>query len=289
MMKLLRVAVMVAAFGPLAAAQTRTPVHLLDWIEPKSSGGSVMETLRTRLDSLTDFFVRVTSPDIARDARHLWIVSVDGRTKCLVSDQARVSEPRWGAGGFLLYLVEADTNADGRIDFRDSYLVRTIRPSGRDGRTLTQGESAVWAPDGRHVAILRNGSIAVATLDGEVTPLGAAAPQGKIVVANGRSAAAAREFWTVDARTQAADGLPTDLRAKYLWLGSVSPSGARLVFADATKTAIFLRPTAGGGPDVNLTNDRFANLDPTWSPAETHVAYVSDSPLREPRCSTLRW
>lgn len=288
--QLVRVALVIAtALSVETAAQTRTPAHLLDWLEPVAGNASITDALRARLDRLTDFFVRVTSPDIARDAKHLWIVSADGRSKCLVSNEGRVSEPRWGTAGFILYLVEADTNGDGRMDFRDDYLVRAVRPSGRDARTLAQGQSAVWAPDGRRAAIIRDGRLMAADLDGQVTPLGASAPQGKIVVADGRGASPSRQFWTVDARTQSVDALPADLRAKYLWLGSVSPSGARLVFADTNKTAIFLRTTAGGTPDRNLTNDRFANLDPAWSPAETHVVYVSDSPVREPSCSAFAW
>ena len=92
--------------------------------------------------------------------------------------------------------------------------LRLVVPtSGRDVRTLAQAQSAVWAPDRRHAATLRDGRVMVASLE-EVTPLGAGAPLGKIVVTNGRSVSPAREFWTVDARTQGADGLPTDLRAK---------------------------------------------------------------------------
>src|SRR5437016_6122643 len=87
------------------AAQVRTPAQLLDWVDAKDDV-SLFENLRLRLDRLTDIFVRVTSPDISRESKHLWIVSAEGKTKCLVSSEASVSEPRWGAAGYILYLVE---------------------------------------------------------------------------------------------------------------------------------------------------------------------------------------
>ena len=31
-----------------------------------------------------------------------------------LSDDTGVSDPRWGAGGYILYLQEEDTNKDGR-------------------------------------------------------------------------------------------------------------------------------------------------------------------------------
>src|SRR5688572_20611364 len=98
-----------AAIGALHA-QTRTPAHLLDWVEAKEVQTPYIDRIRNQLDRLTDFFVRDTSPDIPRDAKHLWIMPSDGKGSCLVSEEARVSEPRWGTGGYILYLVEADTN-----------------------------------------------------------------------------------------------------------------------------------------------------------------------------------
>jgi Tol biopolymer transport system component len=270
------------------AAQTRTPVHLLDWVEARDDA-SYLDKLRSRLDRLTDFFVRVTSPDIPRESKHLWIVSADGKNKCLVSSESGVSEPRWGGGGYILYLVEADTNGDGAIDFRDEYLVRTVQPAGREARTLGQGQSAVWAPDGRHAAIIHDANILVASLDGQTAPLGPAGPAGKLVVTNTRASSRTRQFWTVDARTSASQELPDTLRAKYLWLGALSGSGTKLVFADAMKTDIFIRSVAGGEPDRNVTNDRFLDMDPSWSPDEKHIVYVSDNPLRSPLCSAVAW
>jgi len=268
------------------AAQTRTPAHLVDWVEARDDA-SYLEKLRNRLDRLTDFFVRVTSPDIARESKHLWIVSADGKDKCLVSEEAGVSEPRWGAGGYILYLMEADTNGDGAIDFRDEYLVRAVQPSGQAARTLGQGQSAVWAPDGAHAAILHEAAIRVAGLDGKTVAMGAVGPAGKLVVTNSRASSRTRQFWTVDARSGASQDLPDSLRAKYLWLGSLSGSGTKLVFTDAMKTDVFVRSVGGGEPDRNVTNDRFLDMDPSWSPDEKSIVYVSDSPLRSPLCAAL--
>jgi len=270
------------------AAQARTPAHLLDWVDARDDA-SYLDKLRIRLDRLTDFFVRVTSPDIPRESKHLWIVSADGKNKCLVSSESGVSEPRWGAGGYILYLVEADTNGDGAIDFRDENLVRAVQPAGRDARTLGQGQSAVWAPDGRYAAIVHDANILIVNLDGQTAPLGPVGPAGKLVVTNTRASSRTRQFWTVDARTSTSQELPDTLRAKYLWLGALSGSGAKLVFADAMKTDIFIRSVANGGPDRNVTNDRFLDMDPSWSPDEKNIVYVSDSPLRSPLCSSVAW
>jgi dipeptidyl aminopeptidase/acylaminoacyl peptidase len=265
--------------------QTQQARHLVDWVAVREGEGSYQERLRKQLDRITDFFVRVTSPDVARDARRLWIVSAGGKSKCLVSPEAGVSEPRWGSGGYIVYLMEADTNGDGSVDYRDDYLIRAVQPSGRGLRLLGQGRSAVWSPDGRNVAILRNGAIFVATLTGEVVPLGPGAPPGKFIVTNSLASPRTRSFWAVDARTSAAEPLPAELREKYLWLGALSPSGGYLVFPNEMKTDLFVRRTAGGEQDLNITNDRFTDMDPSWSPDGSSIVYVSDSPLSGPLCS----
>ena len=83
-----------------------------------------------------------------------------------------------GAGGYILYLVEADTNGDGAIDFRDENLVRAVQPAGRDARTLGQGQSAVWAPDGRYAAIVHDANILTVNLDGQTAPLDRSVQRG---------------------------------------------------------------------------------------------------------------
>lgn len=270
------------------SAQQPPPAWLLDWVDTKGSA-SFSDQILKRLDGLTDFFVRVTSPDIPRESKHLWIVSADGKNKCLVSQESAVSDPRWGAGGFILYLVEADTNGDGVIDYKDEYLVRAIQPNGQAARTLGQGQSAVWSPDGRRAAIIHDSKILVAGLDGQTSPIGSGLPPGRIVVASSRASSRNRQFWAVEAQTGKSESLPESLRSKYMWLGSLSPSGRQLVFADAMKTAIFIRPADNSQPDLNLTNDRFSDMDPSWSPDERNIVYVSDSPLRAPLCRDRAW
>jgi dipeptidyl aminopeptidase/acylaminoacyl peptidase len=260
----------------------------MDWVDTNDNI-SFIDKLRSRLDSLTDFFVRVTSPDIPRESKRLWIISPDGKDKCLVSQEAAVSEPRWGAAGFILYLVEADTNGDGVIDFKDEYLIRAIQPNGQAARTLGQGQSAVWSPDGKRAAIIHDSKILVVDLDGQATPLGQGVPAGKLIATNSRASSRTRQFWAVDTRTGSDETVPEKLRTKYLWLSALSASGTKLVFADAMKTDIFVRSVAGGQSDRNITNDRFLDMDPSWSPDERNIVYVSDSPLRTPLCSQRVW
>lgn len=282
------IAVTLLLAARLCLAQTRAPASLVDWIDTPDNA-SWVDTLRNRLDKLTDFFVRVTSPDIPRESKHLWIVSADGKNKCLVSQEASVGEPRWGTGGFILYLAEADTNGDGVLDFKDEYLIRAVRPNGEGGRTLGQGQSAVWSPDGRKAAIIHDSKIMVAGLDGQAVPLGPGVPAGKLITANSLASSRTRQFWAVDTRTGSDETLPEKLRTKYLWLGALSVSGTKLVFADAMKTDIFVRGVDGARPDRNVTNDRFLDMDPAWSPDEKNIVYVSDSPLRAPMCNERAW
>lgn len=58
--------------------------------------------------------------------------------------------------------------------------------------------------------------------------------------------------------------------------GVVSRSGDRVVFSDSMRSDIFVRHLHGTG--TNLTNDRYSDLDPAWSPDEQLIVYVSDRP-----------
>lgn len=181
----------------LQAQQEAAPMYLLDWVDvPKSS--TLFQRLREQLSRVTDFFVRVTSPDVPAESRRLWRIDAGGEGNCLLTTDTGVRYPRWGSAGHILYLVEADTNGDGRIDFEDEFLIRVVSSAGGLGTTVGQGRSAVWSPDGKYIAFVTQGQIKLTTAAGGVVPRGSATPPGKLIFASGRSPDTAHDFWAVD-------------------------------------------------------------------------------------------
>jgi dipeptidyl aminopeptidase/acylaminoacyl peptidase len=264
-------------------AQTNAPAQLLDWIEVKDTGG-VGQQMRKRLNSVTEFFVRITSPDVPRDARRLWRISPDGSQNCWLTEDTGLRFPRWGAAGYILYLQEADTNHDGRIDFKDDYLIRVIPAAGGTAKTVAQGKSAVWSPEGKYIAFMRDDKVMIATLTGESLSLGQAAPVGKLILANSRNPTAAHDFWAVDSKSEAKEVLPAELSKKYLWMGQLSPSGTKIVVPNTMKTGLEVRNAQDQKSTKEIASGDFHFMDPTWSPDETQIVYVSDRPRTGAPC-----
>ena len=127
----------------LGRSAHKPPSQCNFWIGLRSKdSGRLDQQLRKRLNQLTEFFIRITSPDVPQSHARLWRIAVDGSQNCRLSDDTGVSDPRWGAGGFILYLQEEDTNKDGRIDFTDDFLIRIVHaPEGGAARTVAQGTS----------------------------------------------------------------------------------------------------------------------------------------------------
>src|SRR5262249_49182031 len=153
-----------------------------------------------------------------------------------------------------------------------------VPAEGGVARTVAQGTSAVWSPDGRYLGFVQDGKLLVATLRGDVLPLGHTVPAGKIIAANSRSPSAAPGFWAIDARSGAKESLPDDLTKKYLWLGKLSPSGSRIVFANTMQTSLKIREAQNDSSSKDIAQGNSHFVDPTWSPDEKHIVYVSDRP-----------
>jgi Tol biopolymer transport system component len=249
--------------------------YLVDWTSPKEASQGLVAWLHSRLDPLVKTLVHYTSPDIPRESRRLWRISADGTNKCILTADTGVHLPRWGTSGNILFFQEADTNGDGRIDAQDQYLIRIVPANGGAARTLAQGKSAVWSPDGKFVAYVRSGRLAVVGLDGAPVS-GTTMPTGQIVMSNSPNPEVARNFWAVDAQTGNQVPLPAELSSKYLWMGMLSPSGAKIVYSNTTKTALMIS-AANQTSGINLTADDALSLDPSWSPDEKQVVYVSTS------------
>jgi Tol biopolymer transport system component len=249
--------------------------YLVDWAPQKETSQGLVAWLHARLDPLVRTLVHYTSPDIPRESRRLWKISVDGTNRCVLASDTGVHLPRWGNAGYILFFVEADTNGDGRIDSQDDYLIRVVPATGGASRTIAQGKSAVWSPDGRFVAYVRSGHMGVVNLDG--APVGGnQVPAGQIIMSNSPNPEVARNFWAVDSQTANQVPLPSELSGKYLWMGMLSPSGTKIVYSNTTKTALVIAP-ANQTSGTNLIADDALNLDPSWSPDEKQVVYVSTS------------
>jgi hypothetical protein len=82
-------------------------------------------------------------------------------------------------------------------------------------RTIAQGKSVVWSPDGKFVAYVRGGRIGVVTLVG-APGTGSTIPTGQIVISNSPNPELARSFWAVDSQTGNQIPLPTELSSKSL-------------------------------------------------------------------------
>jgi Tol biopolymer transport system component len=266
---------LVSLFSCLSWGQNNSAGYLLDWTPQPEASQGLFAWLHSRLDPLVKTLVHYTSPDIPRESRRLLRVSTDGTGKCVLASDTGVHLPRWGNSGYILFFVEADTNGDGRIDAQDDYMIRIVPAAGGVSRTIAQGRSAVWSPDGKFVAYVRGGRMGVVNLDGTQVN-GSAIPTGQIVMSNSPNPEVARSFWAVDSQTGNQIPLPPELSSKYLWMGMLSPSGAKIVYSNTAKTNVIISPvnqTSG----TNLVADDALSLDPSWSPDEKQIVYVSTS------------
>jgi Tol biopolymer transport system component len=234
--------------------------------------------------TLTDYVVRATSPDIAAESRRLWVLDLSSGAKCLLSPESGAHEPRWGRGGNIVFLEDADTNADGRIDFNDEQLVRVMSQNGGAARTVARGRSAAWSPDGKQLAIVSQGHVIVVDVQGTPITPGSGAAAGRILVADSRNPSRASKVWAMDARSGRLDLLDAELARKFLWVGALTRDSKRAAFANAQRSALYVGDPATPETAVNVTQDEHLNFDPSWSPDERRLVYVSTNPANDAVC-----
>jgi dipeptidyl aminopeptidase/acylaminoacyl peptidase len=253
-----------------AEAQSQPPEDILIWL-PKAEAAP--SSLMQRLGQLHDVLIRLTSPDIPASSRRLWRMSADGSGRCRLSDEAAVHAPKWGRGGYLLFLTDADTNHDGRVDDLDDFQVQVISAGGGESTLVGQGRSASWSPDGKSIVVVRDAKLEFRNLYGQLLPQ-AQLPEGEVIMADSQDPELAHEFWGIDVRSAQRRRLPDEIGKKYLWLAAQSPTGTAALFASATRQRLMVLGAGDGAPH-KIAEDSALFIDPTWSPDERQIAFVS--------------
>jgi serine/threonine protein kinase len=148
-------------------------------------------------------------------------------------------------------------SADGeRIAFRSGREGGGIFVMGRTGEAVRRvthlGFRPTWSPDGRQLAVVT-----------EDVPL---TPQNMFGLS---------ELWVADVNT----GALRHLNAGDAVLPSWSPHGYRIAYTKRqgrpTQADVWTIPAQGGEP-VAVTNDRFTDWNPEWSPDGKYLYFVSD-------------
>jgi Tol biopolymer transport system component len=226
------------------------------------SGNYDVWVLDTRNGALTqvtrdpaDDFMPSWSPDDAQIAfistrgagQSVWAVPIAGGAERRITTGVRADAPSWAPGGEVLY--HATLAASSRYEL--------------DGKALTGDENvfafrAAWLSP-RECVYVSDGKIRRRTLDG--------------------AAARTIEFSATLAVTPATythRKRDFDSRAPRRVLGVVrpviSPDGKQVAFSALGD--IYLMPV--GGKPENLTNSRFLDTEPAWSPDGAQLAYASD-------------
>lgn len=182
----------------------------------------------------------------------IYAIRLEDRSERLLATVAggRVDAPSWGPGGDIVYHVTGGGGS--RLEIT--------------GRSLTGGENAF-----PFRASWRGGDIHYVS-DGKIRKRPAAGPAG--------GAPATIEFTAtlvVNPASYTRRRRDVDSRSPRRALGivgpAISPDGARVAFAALGD--LFVAPV-GGGPPVNLTNDRFLDAEPAWSRDGRYLAWSSD-------------
>ena len=272
-------------YSSVAVAQEGHRQHsilqLIEWMEVKpGDNNGILSILRRLLEDMANLSVRVTSPDIPMEKRRLWIMPINNGKPRLLSEQTSVRNPKWGKKDWIAYEQESDTNGDGFIDFHDRMKIQIIKLNTGHIRSIGEGVTPIWSPDGEALAFIRDGEIQIYKLSGSILSVTQAKLEGELVYSNKRSKALADKFWMININNGIIQKLPEDLQRKYLWLGVLSSDGQRMLMSDASHSDIFIRKLSTlDNHGINLTQDKYIDLEPHWSPDEKSIVFVSDRPV----------
>lgn len=271
-------------FSP-SFAQTLNPTRVIGWIVAPQEASDFVGWLRGSVRMLTDYVVRATSPDILSEERHLWMLDLSSQVKCKLTLETGIHEPRWGNDGYILFLADADTNSDGRVDFNDEQLVRVIPQNGGVARTVAQGRSAAWSPNGKMIAVISQGEVRIIDIQGNPIPLGSSSMEGRIVIADRHNPGRTNVIWTLNVQNGIVEELDSELTKKFLWIGAIAPNNSNMaVFPNAQRTDLYVGDPEIPATALNVTRDEYLDLEPSWSPNATRLIYVSSNPASNALC-----
>jgi lipoprotein-anchoring transpeptidase ErfK/SrfK len=98
-----------------------------------------------------------------KGASQLFVVGVNGESHQLISAQpgsTSDTDPRWSPDGkTILFTRTSDNNKNGQYEPGDPHEVWLVDQDGLNPRKLAAGQQASWAPDGKRIAYVTNGTI----------------------------------------------------------------------------------------------------------------------------------
>ena len=256
----------------------------------RAGGSDVINLTNARMD-IDHLTWSSDSSRIAFDAQgQVWVAAADGSGVSQLTSEPETSwSPSWSPDGT-------------RIAFHRSEQIWVMNADGSNAVQLTPGAwggcCPAWSPDGTRIAYLQpledrpNVGLVVMSSDGSSQQ----ALVSGIVLGpawsphSDRLAYILREpyqlvggdVWVVDAD----GGAPTKLTNESedgLFRQPVRWSGdglSLLCEGNDTMQADVFRLRASGSEVVNLTNSRYADFDPVWSPAAHQIAFVSTRSAR---------
>jgi len=177
----------------------------------------------------------------------LWAVTVDGaKERKVLTGAGRIDSPSWGPGGQIVYNV--NTNRESRLE--------------SDGKVLTGKENAFafrvsWASP-TDFYYVSDGKIRKRSLSGG----DAQTIDFKATMTVTPTLFTHKRDWDSTTPRQAL-GIVRPV---------ISPDGSKVAFAALGD--IYIMPV--GGKPRNITNDKFLDTDPAWSPDGSQLVYSSD-------------
>jgi Tol biopolymer transport system component len=134
------------------------------------------------------------------------------------------------------------------------------------------------------LAVVSQGRVTVVDLQGTTIAPGSVFTSGRILIADNRNPGRASLVWAMDARSGRIDRLNAEWTRKFLWGGTLTRDGKRAAFPNAQRNDLYVGDPAAPHTAVNVTQDEYLDFDPSWSPDESRLVYISSNPTSDSVC-----